>query len=167
MNLNLFASDVLGPVAVGVSGNYYDTDGYYVWHPDDRGLVDEPAHKQFENFTTKIETPISARSSFFFTGSWFSEDHAGGTALRNEYTDILSFVAGADLRTEGGSNWDLHVFTNDKGSEKWDSSIARDRNSESLAEHTLQGVTSSAPHVVTAGRRPARPRCRRVRCPHR
>jgi outer membrane receptor protein involved in Fe transport len=138
MNLNLFASDVLGPVAVSVSGDYYDSDGYVVWRPEDRGLVDEPTHKKFETFTTKIETPISTRSSFFFTGSYFSEDHAKGTAFRDEYTDILSFVAGVDLRTEGESNWNLNVWTNDKGSEKWDSSIARDHSSETLSEYTEQ-----------------------------
>jgi len=138
MNMNLFASDVLGPVAVSVSADYYDSDGYVVWLPEDRGLVDESSHKQFETFTTKIETPISPRSTFFFTGSYFSEDHAKGTAIRNEYTDILSFVAGVDLRTEGGGEWALHVFTNDKGSTKWDSSIARDRSSERLNEYVDQ-----------------------------
>jgi len=148
VDVSLFASELFGPVAMSIAANFFDSDGFYVWREDGRGDVDTPTTKQYGNFTFKLEAPISEKVNFFFTGNYFDEDHDKGTAIRNEQTEIFDFATGADLVTDGGNEWKFQVFANTKDSQKWDSSIARDRDSEELDEYVEQPASSVGTSAV-------------------
>lgn len=148
VDVNLFASEVFGPVAVSIAADGFDSDGFQVYRKDLRGAVDIPSTKQYQSYTLKLEAPLSKRADFFVRSSYLNQNQDMGTAIRAEKTDIRDFVAGADLVTDSGDQWRFHVFANGKSSKVWDAAIARDRNSEKLDEFVDQPASSVGANAV-------------------
>ncbi len=130
VNLDLFASDLWGPIGVAVGGNYFHTNGYEVIREDQRGTIDINANSEHMTFNGKLEYTLSEDATLSLQGSYFTEDRDNGTPLTNNSTDAGYISGGADFKTPDGSDWKLDVFSHLQTFQSTFSAQDPDRNSE-------------------------------------
>jgi len=130
VNLDLFASDLWGPIGVAVGGNFFHTNGYEVIREDQRGTIDINADSEHATFNGKLEYTLSEDATLSLQGSYFTEDRGNGTPLTNNSTDAGYIRGGANFKTPDGSEWKLDVFSHLQTFQSTFSAQASDRNSE-------------------------------------
>ncbi len=131
-DLSLAASRTMGPWAVGLTSELFRTDGYIAVPSDLRGAVDTSVNSQDASGDLTVRRKLGDRGSIFVRGSLFGESRHNGTPLQTNSTTIREL----DL----GTNWDghelgafaLHAYAGRQSLNQSFSSIASDRNSESL-----------------------------------
>jgi outer membrane receptor protein involved in Fe transport len=133
VNLDLFASDILGPVGLAVEGNYFNTEGYKIIREDQRGAIDINATSAHRTFNGKLEYALSPIATLSLHGSFFTEERGNGTPFTNNSTDAGYIGGGADVKTRDGSDWRLSLFSHLQTFKSTFSSTAPDRNSETPA----------------------------------
>src|SRR3954465_5605167 len=72
------ASDVWGKVGVVVDGSSFNTDGFPIVAPSERGLIDINATVKFNNINGKADYTPSDRVKLFGRVGYFSEDRVNG-----------------------------------------------------------------------------------------
>ena len=130
VNLDLFASDLWGPIGLAVGGNFFHTNGYEVIREDQRGTIDINADSEHMTFNGKLEYTLSEDATLSLQGSYFTEDRGNGTPLTNNSTDAGYIRGGANFKTPDGSEWKLDVFSHLQTFQSTFSAQASDRNSE-------------------------------------
>ncbi|MEE9154058.1 MAG: TonB-dependent receptor [candidate division NC10 bacterium] len=130
VNLDLFASDLWGPIGVAVGGNFFHTNGYEVIREDQRGTIDINADSEHMTFNGKLEYTLSENATLSLQGSYFTEDRGNGTPLTNNSTDAGYIRGGANFKTPDGSEWKLDVFSHLQTFQSTFSRQFPDRNSE-------------------------------------
>ncbi len=131
-DLSLAVSRSMGPWAIGLTTELFRTDGYIAVPPDLRGTVDTPVNSQDASGDLTVQRKFGDNGSIFARGSLFGESRHNGTPLQVNSTTIREL----DL----GSNWDLHevgifalrAYASRQSLDQSFSSIASNRNSESL-----------------------------------
>ena len=131
-DLSLAASRSMGPWAIGLSSEFFRTDGYIAVPSDLRGTVDTPVNSEDASGDLTVRRKLGDSGSIFVRGSLFGESRHNGTPLQTNSTTIREL----DL----GGNWDghelglftLHAFAGRQSLHQSFSSIAANRNSESL-----------------------------------
>ena len=81
VNLDLYASDLFGPLGVAVEGNYFNTEGYKIIREDQKGKIDINATSEHKTFNGKLEYTFSPNAALSLQGSLFAEDRGNGTPL--------------------------------------------------------------------------------------
>jgi outer membrane receptor protein involved in Fe transport len=132
-NFDLLAQEVLGPWRVSVEGNYFDTAGYKIVLPQQRGAIDTEASSKHAVFNGRLEFVPSSNLTLFLSGTFFDEDRHNGTRLQINDTQSGSVAAGGTLRTADGSEWKIAVFAQMQGFHSTFSTQAPDRQTETLA----------------------------------
>jgi iron complex outermembrane receptor protein len=132
-NFDLLAREVLGPFRLSVEGNSFDTAGYKIVLPRQRGAIDTPADSRHVVFNGRLEFVPSPDLTLFLGGTFFDEDRHNGTRLQVNDTQSGSIAGGGTLRTADGSEWKATVFSQMQGFHSTFSSQAPDRQSETLA----------------------------------
>ena len=132
-NFDLLAREVLGPWRLSVEGNYFDTAGYKIVLPKQRGAIDTAADSRHAVFNGRLEFVPSPDLTLFLTGTFFDEDRHNGTRLQINDTQSGSIAGGATVRTSDGSEWKATVFSQMQGFHSTFSTQAADRQSETLA----------------------------------
>jgi outer membrane receptor protein involved in Fe transport len=130
VNLDLYASDLWGPIGVAVGGSFFHTNGYEVIREDQRGTIDINADSEHMTFNGKLEYTLSEDATLSLQGSYFTEDRGNGTPLTNNSTDAGYIRGGANFKTPDGSEWKLDVFSHLQTFQSTFSAQASDRNSE-------------------------------------
>ena len=133
VNLDLFLSELFGPIGLAVEGNYFNTEGYKVIREDQRGAIDINADSEHKTFNGKLEYTLSPNATLFLHGSFFTEERGNGTPLTHNATDAGYIRGGTNFKTPDGSDWRLDVFSHLQTFESTFSSPAPDRNSETPA----------------------------------
>ncbi len=131
-DLSLAASKTLGPWSFGIASELFRTDGYIAVPADLRGAVDTPVNSQDATGDVTVRRQFGDRGSIFVRGSVFGESRHNGTPLQTNSTTIREL----DL----GGNWDAHeigafqlrAYAGRQNLDQSFSSIAADRNTESL-----------------------------------
>ncbi len=123
-DVEVFASDAAAGGAWGwsLAGRLFDTDGFYVVAPADRGAVDRPANAGFGAFFGRCE-----RGRYHVDLNLFEEDRENGTALQENDTRLLSLAAGWS-----GGHWEWDVFGQSQRFRSTFSRILPDRSQELL-----------------------------------
>jgi outer membrane receptor protein involved in Fe transport len=111
---------------VRLSADYFDTAGYVLVRPQQRGAVDRAADSRH------LASDLTYQGDrFFVRASHYDESRNNGTPLQTNDTTISQLAAGADSRVYGGSlvgrGW-----VGDHDYQQTFSAIAADRNSERL-----------------------------------
>ena len=132
-NFDLFAREVLGPFRLSLEGNYFDTAGYKIVRPSQRGSIDVPADSRHSVFNGRLEFAPTRDLTLFVAGTFFDEDRHNGTRLQINDTQSGSMATGATLSTSDGSEWKATVFSQIQSFRSTFSTQAADRNSETLA----------------------------------
>ncbi len=131
-DLSLAASRSMGSWAIGLTSELFRTDGYIAVPSDLRGTVDTPVNSRDASGELTVRRKFGDRGSIFVRGSLFGESRHNGTPRQTNSTTIRELGLGA--------NWDghelgaltLHGYASRQSLNQSFSSIASDRNSESL-----------------------------------
>ena len=121
-----------GQWAVVVSGEGLRTDGYTAVPKDVRGSVDTPVASQYGSGTLRVERMFGNRGRVFLSGSLYGEDRQNGTPLQINDTTIRQLAFGADYDSSAAGLFTLRLYGGTENYHQTFSSIAADRNSESL-----------------------------------
>jgi outer membrane receptor protein involved in Fe transport len=110
---DVFASDVWGKLGVAVEGTAFDTDGFPIVVADERGIIDNNAEVNFQNFNGKVDYRANDRLNIFFRGGYFSEDRVNGKIDEVNDTQWTSFGGGVRVRMPDQSDLQATIFADD------------------------------------------------------
>ncbi|MFL6259651.1 MAG: TonB-dependent receptor plug domain-containing protein [Thermoanaerobaculia bacterium] len=101
-DLEVFASDAAanGRWGYSLSGRLFDTDGFYIVSPQNRGAVDRPATVDFGTLFGRVEM-----GRYHVGINAFREERGNGTALQTNDTSLQSLEAGWS-----GDHWEWDAF---------------------------------------------------------
>jgi len=148
----LYAATKRGEWRAAVAADVFDTAGYVLVQPSQRGAVDRAADSRH----TAVDATV-ARGGVFLRASHFSESRNNGTPLQINDTTIRQLTLGADLPALA-----LRAYASDQDYRQTFSAIAANRLSERLTvdqrvPSTGRGASaqwfasSRGHHVVVAG----------------
>ena len=131
-DLSLAASTTAGPWAVGLTSELFRSDGYIAVPENLRGAVDTPVNSQDASGDLRLQRKFGESGVVFARGSLFGESRDNGTPLQTNSTTIREL--------DFGGNWDAHeigvfelrAYAGRQSLNQSFSSIAANRNSESL-----------------------------------
>ncbi|MDR3749699.1 MAG: TonB-dependent receptor [Acidobacteriota bacterium] len=121
-----------GPWAFVASGEGFRTDGYVAVPQDVRGSVDTPVRSQYGSGNVRVERLFGDQGRMFLNGSLYGEDRHNGTPLQVNDTTIRQLAFGTDWNSSAAGLFTLRLFGGTENYHQTFSSVAADRNSESL-----------------------------------
>lgn len=121
-----------GKWALVGGGEGFRTDGYTAVPADVRGSVDTPVNSQYGSGTARLERIFSDRGRMFLSGSLYGEDRNNGTPLQVNNTTVRQLAFGTDWNSPEAGLFTLRLYGGTQNYHQTFSSIAADRNSESL-----------------------------------
>jgi outer membrane receptor protein involved in Fe transport len=107
--LDYSASDVWGKFGVTVDGSLFDTDGFPIVVPAERGIIDNNATVKFRNFNGKVDYRPTDRLQAFVRAGYFSEDRGNGKILELNDTRWKSASGGVRIRMPDESDLQASV----------------------------------------------------------
>ena len=132
-DLDLFAGDRRGPITYSAGGSVFRTDGFTLIPEAFRGPVDVNASSQHETLNGRIDDQLSSNTLIFLAGRFFNEVRDNGTPLQNNATREGFLQAGLRSHTADGNDWQANFFSFDQKFRSSFSSIAQNRQSETLS----------------------------------
>jgi outer membrane receptor protein involved in Fe transport len=123
-------SQHFGPYGINASAQGMRSDGYVPVPSSLRGSVDTPASLRYGTGRLYLDRRFS-NGTAFVSGNLFNESRNNGTALQVNDTRLAEGDAGTNLALAGGA-LSLRTFLTAQHFDQTFSSIAVDRNSESL-----------------------------------
>jgi iron complex outermembrane recepter protein len=149
--LSLFAGAARGGWRGTVAGEKFSTDGYVLVPEPDRGSIDTPANSRYTSGRVEAGYTASPAFSAELVGDVFAEHRDNGTPVQTNSTDIrqLSAAVGGNVK---GSIWRISGQAGDQSYDQAFSSIAADRDSETLTSR--QYVPASQHSVAAMWQRP-------------
>jgi len=130
-------TDVFGPLRVGVSGNFFHTEGWNIIAPSQRGPIDQDSGSEHKTLNGRLEYHLLPQFSLFLRGAYYDESRNTGTPLRISTTGRGFVTGGGRLQTQDGSDWQVSVFTHLSRFREHFSRVSEDRTSESPAQHQV------------------------------
>jgi outer membrane receptor protein involved in Fe transport len=121
-----------GQWAIIGSGEGFRTDGYTAVPQDMRGSVDTPVNSQYGSGTLRVERLFRDRGRIFLNGAIYGEDRHNGTPLQVNDTTIRQLAFGTDWMSPAAGLFTLRLYGGTQNYHQTFSSIAANRNSESL-----------------------------------
>jgi outer membrane receptor protein involved in Fe transport len=123
-DVEVFAADAAASGRWGytLSGRLFDTDGFYVLSPENRGAVDRPAAVDFGTLFGRVEM-----GRYHVGLNAFHETRENGTALQTNDTSLQSLDAGWS-----GEHWEWDAFGQTQRFRSTFSRILPDRSQEFL-----------------------------------
>ena len=109
--LDYTASDVWGKLGVTVDGSFFDTDGFPIVVPSEKGLIDINATVKFHNFNGKVDFSPTERVNMFARAGYFSEDRVNGKIGEVNDTRWKSASGGVRVRLPDESDLQASLYT--------------------------------------------------------
>ncbi len=110
---DFFASDVWGKFGVSVEGSAFDTDGFPIVAASERGIIDNNAEVNFQNFNGKVDYRANDNVSAFVRAGYFQEDRVNGKVGEVNDTQWTSISGGIRVRMPDQSDLQATVFGDD------------------------------------------------------
>jgi outer membrane cobalamin receptor len=132
--LSFFAASHLGPWYGSLASDLFRTNGYIPVPESLRGSVDAPANERHELTTLQLGRRFGDFSRFFARGSYFNEDRHNGTVIQLNNTQLADFATGLNYETKSVGAISARMFGLFESYFQTFSSIASDRNSETLTD---------------------------------
>lgn len=132
-DLDLFAGDRRGLITYSIGGVVFRTDGFTLIPQAFRGAVDVNANSQHETLNGRVDDQLSTNTLIFLSGRYFNEVRDNGTRLQNNATREGLLQAGLRSHRADGNDWQANFFTFDQKFRSSFSSIAQNRQSETLS----------------------------------
>jgi outer membrane receptor protein involved in Fe transport len=109
--LDFFGSDVWGKLGLAVEGSAFNTDGFPIVAPSEKGLIDNNATVSFKNVNVKLNYSPTDRVQAFFRGGYFTENRGNGKVGEVNDTRWKSASGGVRVRMPDSSDLQATVFT--------------------------------------------------------
>ncbi len=122
----------IGRWSLNAAGQAYQTQGYTAVPPDQRGAVDTNVGSGVLSGLLEVSRGLRERGRFFVRGSGFGESAQNGTPLQTNNTTIPELDLGADWSSTEAGSFSARVYGSRELYHQTFSSIAPDRNGESL-----------------------------------
>jgi len=122
----------MGQWSLSGAGEGFRTDGYIAVPKDVRGTVDTPVNVQYGTGNVRLERLFGDRGRVFLTGSLYGENRQNGTPLQVNDTTIRQLAFGTDYDSANAGLFTLRLYGGTQNYYQTFSSVAADRNSESL-----------------------------------
>jgi outer membrane receptor protein involved in Fe transport len=107
---DVFGSDVWGKVGMTVDASYFDTDGFPVVAPSEKGIIDNNATVKFHNLSTKLDYSPTDRVKAFGRVGYFSEDRGNGKIGEVNDTQWTSGNGGVRVQMPDESDLQASLF---------------------------------------------------------
>jgi outer membrane receptor protein involved in Fe transport len=104
------ASDVWGKVGVAVDGSSFNTDGFPIVAPSEKGLIDINATVKFNSVNGKVDYAANDRIKLFGRVGYFSEDRVNGKVGEINDTQWKAVSGGARVRLPDDSDLQATVY---------------------------------------------------------
>jgi outer membrane receptor protein involved in Fe transport len=132
-DLSFWTGTRKGPWDFQAATDLFHTDGYVIVPSSISGDVDIPANSEHADVDATIGRKIGANGRVFGRGSYFDEFRQNGTPIQDNDTHMATGAVGLD------ENWNndslsLRAYGDAQSYNQGFSSIAADRNSESLVD---------------------------------
>ncbi len=124
----------MGQWSLSGSGEGFRTDGYIDVPKDIRGTVDTPVNVQYGSGNVRLERLFGDRGRAFLTGNLYGEDRQNGTPLQINDTTIRQLAFGTDYDSASAGLFTLRLYGGTENYQQTFSSIAANRDSESLTD---------------------------------
>jgi len=126
------AGKKFGPWSISATGQVLRTSGYIPVPEDQRGMVDAPAGTGDVTGSATISKKLGPNGTIFVRASSFGESRKNGTPIQLNNTRISAIDVGSDWNGSRAGDFSLRMYGSAETFNQNFSSIALDRNSESL-----------------------------------
>lgn len=124
----------IGQWSLSGSGEGFRTDGYIAVPQNVRGTVDTPVNVQYGSGNVKLERLFGDRGRAFLEGNLYGEDRQNGTPLQINDTTIRQLAFGTDYQSPSAGLFTVRLYGGTQNYQQTFSSIAANRDSESLTD---------------------------------
>jgi outer membrane receptor protein involved in Fe transport len=132
-DLEFFTGERRGRLTYSAGGSAFRTDGYVLVPEPFRGPVDINATSQHETLNGRVDDELSPKTMIFLAGRYFNERRGNGTPLQGNATREGMLQAGLRSHNDDGNNWQANFFSFEQRFRSSFSSVAADRQSETLS----------------------------------
>ncbi|MCB0343783.1 MAG: TonB-dependent receptor, partial [Bdellovibrionales bacterium] len=129
-HLNFSAAESSLNSGVGAAARYFDTAGYDVIAPEDRGLIDQPASSRTGVLRLRAEHRSTDDLLLGLDAAIFNEDRNNGTPLTSNATTSARFALRVEQDINQTAHWQLLLYSEFQTYQSTFSSQAEDRDSE-------------------------------------
>lgn len=132
-DLSFWTGATKGPWDFQVATDLFHTDGYVVVPSSIQGSVDVPANTEHATVDATIGHKLGNTGRIFGRGSYFNEARENGTVVQTNDTHLATGALGLD-ESWNNDSLSLRAYGDAQSYNQSFSSIAADRNSESLTD---------------------------------
>jgi outer membrane receptor protein involved in Fe transport len=133
-DLSFWTGTRAGPWDVSLASEMFRTDGFVVVPISLRGSVDTPANSEDAAVELNVGHQLGNHGRIFARGSFFTEFRHNGTPIQTNDTRSGEGALGLDQQFGGKDSLSLRAYGLVQGYDQEFSSVATDRNSESLTD---------------------------------
>lgn len=133
-DFSLWTGTKIGNWIGSLSIDLFRTNGYILVPVSQRGTVDTPANSRHALTSLDISRRFGDSDRVFMRGSYFGEGRHNGTVIQTNGTRIGDFAAGWNHDDQHTGTLTARVFGLYESYEQTFSSVASDRNSETLTD---------------------------------
>ena len=151
-DLSFWTGAAKGPWDFQAATDLFHTDGYVVVPSSIQGSVDVPANTEHATLDATIGHKLGGTGRIFGRGGYFNEARQNGTVVQSNDTHLVTGALGLD-ESWNNDSLSLRAYGDAQSYNQSFSSIAADRNSESLTD--LQhvpaqqlGISAQWSHVL-------------------
>jgi outer membrane receptor protein involved in Fe transport len=130
-SISFWTGTKVGPWTVDASADLFQTDGYILVPPSDRGAIDVAANSKHASTEVGIERNLG-NGGLFLRGGFFRESRDNGTPIQTNGTRIAEGAAIFDQHFGASDSLSLRLYGDAQHYDQNFSAIALDRMSESL-----------------------------------
>ncbi|GAB4136604.1 MAG: TonB-dependent receptor [Sphingomonadales bacterium] len=130
-DLALAAGHRIGDASFALSGRWFETDGFHLRTPAQRGAVDVPAASDAASLQGRFSYQLSATATLSARLAWFEEDRVNGTPLARNATEGLDGALSLVVdQGRDGISAQLTAYLIDRDFTNGFTAVADDRGSE-------------------------------------
>jgi outer membrane receptor protein involved in Fe transport len=133
-DLSFWTGTRAGKWDISLAFEIFRTDGYILVPTWQRGTVDAPANSKDASVEVTVGHQIGDKGRIFGRGSFYTEFRHNGTPIQTNSTQMGEGALGLDQQFGNGDSLTLRGYGQVQGYDQRFSSVAADRNSESLTD---------------------------------
>src|SRR6267142_327375 len=129
---SIFLSGKRGEWGASLAAEIFNTDGYVLVAPSERGPVDSPAGSRHSVISIRADRKFGESKKIFGAISFFGESRRNCTPLQTNRTHIRQFSFGGELISKQAGAFSVRTYGGTQVYDQNFSAISADRRSETL-----------------------------------
>src|SRR5258705_4926836 len=129
---SVFLSGNRGEWGASLAAEIFNTDGYVLVSPSERGPVDSPAGSRHSVMSIRADRKFGESRKIFGAISFFGESRKNGTPLQTNRTHVRQFSFGGEVVSKQAGAFSVRTYGGTQLYDQNFSAISVDRRSETL-----------------------------------